>query len=169
MDQLEHNKTLGFILSTLLAIGNFLNGTNVSLVSQHFPGSFFLQKNRTQNHYENCNPLFILYQKSNLGNITCFYCVLGCSVLCVAFFSIIWRKCGAKQCNSLRCSVDVLHSKCENCVVGHCTADGLILGLVFSKLKINKSNKFPLLWDFSSFPCAPYWSSFLSTNLRGKE
>ncbi|XP_050793608.1 FH1/FH2 domain-containing protein 3 isoform X8 [Gopherus flavomarginatus] len=28
MDQLEHNKTLGFILSTLLAIGNFLNGTN---------------------------------------------------------------------------------------------------------------------------------------------
>uniref|UniRef100_A0A8B9MKL7 Formin homology 2 domain containing 3 n=1 Tax=Accipiter nisus TaxID=211598 RepID=A0A8B9MKL7_9AVES len=29
MDQLEHNKTLGFILSTLLAIGNFLNGTNV--------------------------------------------------------------------------------------------------------------------------------------------
>ncbi|XP_028909904.1 FH1/FH2 domain-containing protein 3 isoform X3 [Ornithorhynchus anatinus] len=28
MDQLEKNKTLGFILSTLLAIGNFLNGTN---------------------------------------------------------------------------------------------------------------------------------------------
>ncbi|XP_044303226.1 FH1/FH2 domain-containing protein 3 isoform X3 [Varanus komodoensis] len=28
MDQLENNKTLGFILSTLLAIGNFLNGTN---------------------------------------------------------------------------------------------------------------------------------------------
>ncbi|XP_053115371.1 FH1/FH2 domain-containing protein 3 isoform X16 [Hemicordylus capensis] len=28
MDQLEDNKTLGFILSTLLAIGNFLNGTN---------------------------------------------------------------------------------------------------------------------------------------------
>ncbi|XP_010218689.1 PREDICTED: FH1/FH2 domain-containing protein 3 [Tinamus guttatus] len=28
MDQLEHNKTLGLILSTLLAIGNFLNGTN---------------------------------------------------------------------------------------------------------------------------------------------
>ncbi|KAM7174655.1 FH1/FH2 domain-containing protein 3 [Macrochelys suwanniensis] len=28
MDQLEHNQTLGFILSTLLAIGNFLNGTN---------------------------------------------------------------------------------------------------------------------------------------------
>ncbi|CAM4591563.1 FH1/FH2 domain-containing protein 3 isoform X4 [Lepidochelys kempii] len=28
MDQLEHNKTLEFILSTLLAIGNFLNGTN---------------------------------------------------------------------------------------------------------------------------------------------
>uniref|UniRef100_A0A8C4JN54 Formin homology 2 domain containing 3 n=1 Tax=Dromaius novaehollandiae TaxID=8790 RepID=A0A8C4JN54_DRONO len=28
MDQLEHNKTLGFILSTLLAVGNFLNGTN---------------------------------------------------------------------------------------------------------------------------------------------
>ncbi|XP_053874847.1 FH1/FH2 domain-containing protein 3 isoform X12 [Malaclemys terrapin pileata] len=28
MDQMEHNKTLGFILSTLLAIGNFLNGTN---------------------------------------------------------------------------------------------------------------------------------------------
>nr|XP_032630151.1 FH1/FH2 domain-containing protein 3 isoform X9 [Chelonoidis abingdonii] len=28
MDQLEHNNTLGFILSTLLAIGNFLNGTN---------------------------------------------------------------------------------------------------------------------------------------------
>lgn len=31
IDQLENNKTLGFILSTLLAIGNFLNGTNVSL------------------------------------------------------------------------------------------------------------------------------------------
>ncbi|XP_077160798.1 FH1/FH2 domain-containing protein 3 isoform X5 [Paroedura picta] len=28
MDQLENNKTLGVILSTLLAIGNFLNGTN---------------------------------------------------------------------------------------------------------------------------------------------
>ncbi|XP_029445699.1 FH1/FH2 domain-containing protein 3 isoform X5 [Rhinatrema bivittatum] len=28
MDQLENNKTLGYILSTLLAIGNFLNGTN---------------------------------------------------------------------------------------------------------------------------------------------
>ncbi|XP_069476738.1 FH1/FH2 domain-containing protein 3 isoform X2 [Ambystoma mexicanum] len=28
MDQLESNKTLGYILSTLLAIGNFLNGTN---------------------------------------------------------------------------------------------------------------------------------------------
>lgn len=33
IDQLENNKTLGFILSTLLAIGNFLNGTNVSLTS----------------------------------------------------------------------------------------------------------------------------------------
>lgn len=31
IDQLENNKTLGFILSTLLAIGNFLNGTNVSV------------------------------------------------------------------------------------------------------------------------------------------
>jgi hypothetical protein len=31
IDQLENNKTLGYILSTLLAIGNFLNGTNVSL------------------------------------------------------------------------------------------------------------------------------------------
>ncbi|KAH0627083.1 hypothetical protein JD844_002476 [Phrynosoma platyrhinos] len=31
MDQLENNKTLGFILSTLLAIGNFLNGTNVRI------------------------------------------------------------------------------------------------------------------------------------------
>ncbi len=30
MDQLEKNKTLRSILSTLLAIGNFLNGTNVS-------------------------------------------------------------------------------------------------------------------------------------------
>ncbi|XP_042531080.1 FH1/FH2 domain-containing protein 3 isoform X1 [Dipodomys spectabilis] len=28
IDQLEHNQTLGYILSTLLAIGNFLNGTN---------------------------------------------------------------------------------------------------------------------------------------------
>ncbi|XP_058412997.1 FH1/FH2 domain-containing protein 3 isoform X1 [Diceros bicornis minor] len=28
IDQLENNKTLGFILSALLAIGNFLNGTN---------------------------------------------------------------------------------------------------------------------------------------------
>lgn len=32
IDQLENNKTLGFILSTLLAIGNFLNGTNVSVL-----------------------------------------------------------------------------------------------------------------------------------------
>lgn len=30
MDQLEKNKTLRYILSTLLAIGNFLNGTSVS-------------------------------------------------------------------------------------------------------------------------------------------
>lgn len=30
MDQLEKNKTLRYILTTLLAIGNFLNGTNVS-------------------------------------------------------------------------------------------------------------------------------------------
>lgn len=30
MEQLEKNKTLRYILSTLLAIGNFLNGTNVS-------------------------------------------------------------------------------------------------------------------------------------------
>lgn len=30
MDQLEKNKTLRYILSTLLAIGNFLNGSSVS-------------------------------------------------------------------------------------------------------------------------------------------
>lgn len=30
MDQLEKNRTLRYILTTLLAIGNFLNGTNVS-------------------------------------------------------------------------------------------------------------------------------------------
>ena len=30
MEQLEKNKTLRHILSTLLAIGNFLNGSNVS-------------------------------------------------------------------------------------------------------------------------------------------
>lgn len=30
MEQLEKNKTLRYILSTLLAIGNFLNGTSVS-------------------------------------------------------------------------------------------------------------------------------------------
>lgn len=36
IDQLENNKTLGFILSTLLAIGNFLNGTNVSLLYSLF-------------------------------------------------------------------------------------------------------------------------------------
>ena len=30
MDQLEKNKTLRYILTTLLAIGNFLNGTSVS-------------------------------------------------------------------------------------------------------------------------------------------
>lgn len=30
MEQLEKNKTLRYILSTLLSIGNFLNGTNVS-------------------------------------------------------------------------------------------------------------------------------------------
>lgn len=30
MEQLEKNKTLRYILSTLLAIGNFLNGSNVS-------------------------------------------------------------------------------------------------------------------------------------------
>lgn len=29
MDQLEKNKTLRYILTTLLAIGNFLNGSNV--------------------------------------------------------------------------------------------------------------------------------------------
>lgn len=31
MDQLEKNKTLRYILGTLLAIGNFLNASNVSL------------------------------------------------------------------------------------------------------------------------------------------
>lgn len=30
MEQLEKNKTLCYILSTLLSIGNFLNSTNVS-------------------------------------------------------------------------------------------------------------------------------------------
>ena len=30
MDQLEKNKTLRYILTTLLSIGNFLNGTTVS-------------------------------------------------------------------------------------------------------------------------------------------
>lgn len=30
MEQLEKNKTLRYVLSTLLAIGNFLNGSNVS-------------------------------------------------------------------------------------------------------------------------------------------
>lgn len=30
MEQLEKNKTLRYVLSTLLSIGNFLNGTNVS-------------------------------------------------------------------------------------------------------------------------------------------
>lgn len=30
MEQLEKNKTLRYILSTLLSIGNFLNNTNVS-------------------------------------------------------------------------------------------------------------------------------------------
>lgn len=30
MEQLEKNKTLRYILSTLLSVGNFLNGTNVS-------------------------------------------------------------------------------------------------------------------------------------------
>lgn len=38
MDQLEKNKTLRYILTTLLAIGNFLNGTNVSN-PQHIYGS----------------------------------------------------------------------------------------------------------------------------------
>lgn len=36
MEQLEKNKTLRYILSTLLAIGNFLNGTNVSHESCRF-------------------------------------------------------------------------------------------------------------------------------------
>lgn len=31
MEQLEKNKTLRYILSTLLSIGNFLNGTNVRM------------------------------------------------------------------------------------------------------------------------------------------
>lgn len=41
MSQLEKNKTLCFILSTLLAIGNFLNGSNVSYGCAHglFPSS----------------------------------------------------------------------------------------------------------------------------------
>lgn len=30
MDQLEKNKTIRYVLSTLLSIGNFLNGTSVS-------------------------------------------------------------------------------------------------------------------------------------------
>lgn len=41
IDQLENNKTLGFILSTLLAIGNFLNGTNVRLSSPLLSGFLF--------------------------------------------------------------------------------------------------------------------------------
>lgn len=41
MDQLEKNKTLRYILSTLLAIGNFLNGTNVS-ASQVYSCDLFI-------------------------------------------------------------------------------------------------------------------------------
>lgn len=39
MEQLEKNKTLRYILSTLLAIGNFLNGTNVSCNQYRFSSS----------------------------------------------------------------------------------------------------------------------------------
>lgn len=36
MEQLEKNKTLRYILSTLLSMGNFLNGTNVSYDHRRF-------------------------------------------------------------------------------------------------------------------------------------
>lgn len=39
MEQLVKNKTLRYILSTLLTIGNFLNGTNVSHDCCRFPSS----------------------------------------------------------------------------------------------------------------------------------
>lgn len=42
MDQLERNKTLRYILSTLLAIGNFLNGSNVSHCFTVPPSSLIL-------------------------------------------------------------------------------------------------------------------------------
>lgn len=41
MEQLEKNKTLRYILSTLLAIGNFLNGTNVSHDHYRFTSSYW--------------------------------------------------------------------------------------------------------------------------------
>ena len=44
MEQLEKNKTLRYILSTLLAIGNFLNGSNVSPISS-FPSLPFIKYN----------------------------------------------------------------------------------------------------------------------------
>lgn len=39
MEQLEKNKTLRYILATLLSIGNFLNGTNVSHDHYRFTSS----------------------------------------------------------------------------------------------------------------------------------
>ena len=40
MEQLEKNKTLRYILSTLLSIGNFLNSTNVSHCRYRFTSSY---------------------------------------------------------------------------------------------------------------------------------
>lgn len=64
MDQLEKNKTLRYILTTLLAIGNFLNGTNVSLSQEDIYGvgfSFSLcrQRNSSTSSFV---PLWLLCQ-----------------------------------------------------------------------------------------------------------
>lgn len=57
MDQLENNATFGFILSALLAIGNFLNGTSVSrIASKKLLTTIHLAK-FIKNTYQLKNPL----------------------------------------------------------------------------------------------------------------
>lgn len=156
MDQLEHNKTLGLILSTLLAIGNFLNGTNVSLMSQHFPCSFVLQKSEVKNiitvaiQYLFYTGRVIQKTEPTFSCVSEYFCLIQHNLKEIWSQPLFW-------CNSLEFSVGAPHSCYENCVMSRFTADGLILGLLFSKLKISKNSKFLLLQccGSSPFPSAP--------------
>ncbi|NWQ77484.1 FHOD3 protein, partial [Columbina picui] len=102
MDQLEHNKTLGLILSTLLAIGNFLNGTNVSLVSHISPTAFSFRTPKVKTIMTVAVFIFILPQ--------CFR--LKCYVFFSFFFQVDFEQLQENLCQmERRCKASWDHLK----------------------------------------------------------